>query len=317
MKKAEREMRTIFQITISLIAGAMLNQSCTKVSEPFYTVKSSVEVDTNYRSVLLEDYTGHQCVNCAPASKMANSIQDLYHGQVYAVAVHAGPFARPDPVSYKPYLEADFRCPTGNDWNGYSGFNIDVYPKGMVNRRPFNGATSFGTSNWNEAVKLAVGLPKVAVMTVNNTFNDQTNLLNSKVEAKFLVAYTGTVNLTVCLLEDSIYGGQLNNVAGDSIPIIKNFRFMHMLRGSLNGSWGEEIAINPASGMLISKPFTFDFTPTSWVPGHCSVIAFITDAGTKEVLHVAKSTITPPLRAERGLGGEVSSQGGEGVGGVR
>jgi hypothetical protein len=41
---------------------------------------------------------------------------------------------------------------------------------------------------------------------------------------------------------------------------------------------------------LISKSYSFDFTPTTWVPEHCSVIAFITDADTKEVLQVTKST---------------------------
>ena len=126
-------------------------------------------------------------------------------------------------------------------------------------------------------------------MTVNNAFNGGSKLLTSKVEVKFLTGYTGKVNLTVCILEDSIYGGQLNTVEGDSIPIIKNFRFMHLLRGSLTGSFGDEIAVNPLADGFISKSYSFDFTPKSWVPSHCSVIAFITDADTKEVLHVAKS----------------------------
>jgi hypothetical protein len=281
-------MKTIFQITILLIVGTGMLQSCTKVSEPYYTVKS-VYVDTTKRSVLLEDYTGHLCVNCAPAATIAATIQELNHGQVYVIAVHAGSFARPNPVSYPPYLEADYRCATGNDWYGYSGFNIDGNPKGMVNRRPYNGDISFGTSDWNQAVQVAVGLPKLAVMTVNNTFNTGSKLLNSKVDVKFLAGYTGKVNLTVCILEDSIYGGQLNIIPPDSTPIIRNFRFMHMLRGSLNGSFGEEIAINPATDALVSKSYSFDFGTQTWVPGHCSVIAFITDADTKEVLHVVKS----------------------------
>lgn len=282
-------MRTIFPIAILMIAGAALFQSCTKVTEPYYTVKSSNYGDTTKRSVLLEDYTGHLCVNCAPAAKIAGTIQDLYHGQVHVIAVHAGSFARPNPTSYPPYLSADYRCPAGNDWNAYSGFNIDANPKGMVNRRPYKGKPSFGTSDWNQAVEVAAALPKVAVMTVYNTFDGQTRLLNSGVHVNFLQGYTGKVNLTVCILEDSIYGGQLNNVPPDSVPIIKNFRFMHLLRGALNGSFGEEIAVNPASGTLITKSYNFDFTPTTWVPEHCSVIAFISDATTKEVLHVAKS----------------------------
>ncbi|MCX6305070.1 MAG: Omp28-related outer membrane protein [Bacteroidetes bacterium] len=281
-------MKAIFQITIFLLFGVMLLQSCTKVSEPYYTVKSII-VDTTKRPVLLEDYTGHLCVNCAPAAEVATTIRDLNPGLVYIIAVHAGSFAKPNPVSYPPYLAADYTCAAGNDWYGYSGFNINVNPKGMVNRLPYKGKISFGPSEWYEAVKVADVLPRMAVMTVHNTFSSQTKQLNSKVEVKFLAGMTSKVNLTVCILEDSIYGGQLNDKT-----IIYNYRFMHMLRGSLNGSFGEEIAVNPVAGDLITKSYSFDFTPVSWVPGHCSVIAFISDADTKEVFHVAKSgEITP------------------------
>ncbi len=283
-------MKTIFPITIVLFFGAVFLQSCSKISEPYYTVKSVI-VDTTKRSVLLEDYTGHLCVNCAPAGKIANTIQTLYSGQVYVIAVHAGSFAKPNPTSYPPYLEADYRCSTGNDWN--TSFGIEVYPRGMVNRRPYKGSISFGTSDWNQAVEVAVGLPKVAVMTVHNTYSSQTKLLSAKIDVKFLIGYAGKVNLTVCILEDSIYGGQLNIIPPDSTPIIRNYRFMHMLRGALNGSFGEEIASSPATGNLVSKSYTFDFTGTSWVPEHCSIITFISDGDTKEVLHVIKS---PDLR---------------------
>jgi hypothetical protein len=282
-------MKPILQITLLLLAGTLLFPSCSKVDEPYYTVKSA-NVDTTLRSVLLEDYTGHLCVNCAPAATVSGTIQDLYEGQVFVVAVHAGQFARPNPSSYYPYLTADYRCAAGNDWFGYSGFNIDGNPKGMVNRRPYQGKISFGTDQWSQAVQAAVILPKIAVMTVHNTFTPSTKLLNARVDVNFLLGYTGKVNLTVCILEDSIYGGQLNIIPPDSTPIIKNFRFMHLLRGSLTGSFGDEIVASPASGVLISKSYSFDFTPTTWVPEHCSVIAFITDADTKEVLQVTKST---------------------------
>jgi hypothetical protein len=286
-------MKPFKQILFLLFSGALLLHSCTKVSEPYYTVKS-VTVDTNKRTVLLEDYTGHLCVNCAPAATLAATIRDAYEGEVLVISVHAGSFARPNPASFPPYLEGDYRCATGNDWYGYDLFNINVNPKGMVNRRPYNGSISFGTSDWNEAVKVAADLPKISFMKVNNTYNSQSKIMNTKVDIRFLDTYQGKVNLTVCILEDDIYGGQLNNIPPDSIPIIKIFRFMHVLRGSLNGSFGEEIAVNPAMGMVISKSYTYDFTPTTWVPEHCSVIAFISDADSKEVLHVAKSPDLAP-----------------------
>ena len=240
---------------------------------------------------MLEDYTGHLCVNCAPAATIANTIQELYKGQVYVIAVHAGIFARPSPTQYPPYLSADYTCAAGNDWLGYSAFNISGNPQGMVNRRPFTGNISFGPSDWNQAVKAAVVLPKVAIMTVHSTYDDDSRLMNSTVEVKILQSYPGKVTLTVCILEDSIYGGQLNIVKPDSTPIIKIFRFMHMLRGSLNGSFGEQIADNPKANEYFNKSFSFDFTTESWIPKNCSVIAFISDANTLEVLHVVKSPV--------------------------
>jgi hypothetical protein len=282
-------MKTTIHLMIILLLGILMFQGCTKVSEPYYTIKSVV-VDTNKRAVLLEDYTGHLCVNCAPAATFANTIEELNVGQVFVIAVHAGPFARPNPDSYPPYLAADYRCATGNDWYGYSGFNIDVNPKGMVNRRNYNGAISFDAYDWNEAVEEACELPKIAAMTVHQTINSETKILKTDIGVRFITGYTGQVNLTVCIVEDSIYGGQLNIIPPDSTPIIKNFRFMHVLRGSLNGSFGEGIAIDPDSHSIFSKTYTFDLSTTSWIPQHCSVIAFISDNETKEVLHVAKSS---------------------------
>ena len=35
-------MKTIFQISLFLLCGSLLLQSCTKVSDPYYTVKSVI-----------------------------------------------------------------------------------------------------------------------------------------------------------------------------------------------------------------------------------------------------------------------------------
>ena len=292
-------MKKLFHIFLYLLCGGLLLQSCTKISEPYSAVKS-VYVDTTKRSVLLEDYTGHTCVNCAPAAAMANTLQDLYRGQVYVIAVHAGSFANPQTDTTQsevkknyPYLIGDYRSATGNDWNNYAGFKIEQNPAGMVNRRLWKGSPSFIPSEWYSAIQVAVALPKVAIMSMNNSFNAQTKALTTKVNVKFLINYTGPVSLTTCILEDSIYGGQLNNIKPDSTPIIKNFRFMHVLRGSLisGESFGSQIANNPVPSEYVAKSYSFDFSGKSWIPKHCSVIAFISDANTKEVLHVIKSPV--------------------------
>ncbi len=291
--KKKSEMKRIFQIASILFLGSVLFQACTKVSEPYYTVKAVI-ADTNIRNVLLEDYTGHTCVNCAPAAKSASAFADLYKGQVFVISVHAGSFARPNFVLYPPYLKADYTCATGNDWYSTSLFNIDQNPKGMVNRRAYNGKVSFVPTEWGGAIEAALKLPKAAVMSMTNSFDTGSRTISAHVQTKFLLKFTNPVNLCVCILEDSIYGGQENKVDGDSIPIIKNFRFMHMLRGSINGSFGEQIAATADVNTLVTKNYTFAFGTKTWNPAHCSLIAFISDADTKEVLHVIKTPFKLP-----------------------
>ena len=278
-----------------LLFISVLLLQCTKIDEPYshYTIKPVV-IDTNTRTILLEDYTGHTCVNCAPAAKTANTLQEAYKGQVFVIGVHAGSFAKPDLTHYVPYLTADYTSAAGNEWYSYSGFNIDQNPKGMVNRRPYKTKISFLPSDWNNAIDSVLKLPKAAIMVLNNTYNSANRTVSIQVDTKFLLGFTSPVNLCVCILEDSIHGGQLNSIKPDSTPIIKNFTFMHILRGSVNGSFGEEIAASPAANAIYSKTYSFDFTPKSWVPAHCSVIAFIMDAGTREVLHVTKSPVIRP-----------------------
>lgn len=283
-------MKNIRHILFPL-AAFLIFAACSKIEEPYATLKS-VTGDTTKRAVLLEDYTGHLCVNCASAGKTANSLQELYHGQVFTMAVHAGPFARPSD-EYAPYLQANYENINGKEWYNYGGFNILANPSGMVNRRPYKGKVSFLPPDWAGAIEYATALPKVAIMTVSNSWDNTSKTLNSKVQVRFLESYTGKVTLTVCILEDNIINGQLNNdPKTDSVPIIKQYRFMHMLRGSLNGTFGEEIATDPAANALFSKLYSNNLADKPWVFSNCSVLAFISDDNTKEVLHVAKSAFT-------------------------
>ncbi|MEI7983042.1 MAG: Omp28-related outer membrane protein, partial [Bacteroidota bacterium] len=219
---------------------------------------------------------------------------ELYKGQVFVISVHAGDFAEPDSTdpNYGRYLKDNFICQAGTDWFTYKPFNIDQNPKGMVNRLPYKTKTSFLPADWAGAIGASVALPKAAIISISNNYDSVAKILTANIGMRFLTGLSGNINLCVCVLEDSIYGGQLNSKPGDSTPIIKKFRFMDVLRGSLNGSWGELIATNPATNFSMSKPFKINFNDQpKWVARHCNIVAFIMDADTKEVYHVAKMAV--------------------------
>src|SRR5512133_2768801 len=70
--------------------------SCDKLDEPYAVKKTGSDTITGpVRKVLLEDYTGHKCVNCPKAAMDARVMEEALGGRLILMAVHAGYFAEP------------------------------------------------------------------------------------------------------------------------------------------------------------------------------------------------------------------------------
>jgi len=266
---------------------AWLFPSCDKLSEPYAVVKPAGG-DTTKRMVLLEDYTSHKCVNCPLATIMAHDLENLYKGQVFVVAVHATYFATPDPSGD---FTADYRTEAGTLWSNY--FKIESAPNGLVNRAFFSGKNIYMSPKlWGGAVQVAVELPKAAIMTMKNSYNESTRTLTTSIDTKFLLQLQGNFNLIACILEDSIVSPQQNkDTLAGPVPIIKDYVFMDMLRGTMNGSWGEQLTTSVDLSKIYNKLYTFKF-PENWISEHCWVLAFIYSEDNKEIYHVIKTKAT-------------------------
>ncbi len=280
-------MKVIKPILPIIFLTAWLFQSCDKLSEPYAEVKPSGG-DTTMRMVLIEDYTGHKCVNCPLAAIMAHDLEKLYAGQVYVMAIHATYFATPDPSGD---FTADYRTEAGNEWSSY--FKIESAPSGLVNRTYYSGKNTYMSPKlWGGAVQAAVELPKAAIMTMKNTYTESTRTLNTSIDTRFLVQMEGTFNLITCILEDSIISPQQNNdtLAGP-VPIIKDYVFMNMLRGTINGNWGEQLTTSVDLTKVYKKSYTYQF-PENWESEHCWTLSFIYNSDTREICHVIKTKVT-------------------------
>jgi hypothetical protein len=280
-------MKSVKYIAPALLPLLLLFQSCDKLEAPYAEVRPSGG-DTTSRPVLLEDYTGHKCVNCPLAAIGAHDLEELYSGQVYVMAVHATYFATPDPSGD---FTADYRTEAGTAWSEY--YKIQSAPNGMVNRTFFSGKNVYmGPKLWGGAVEKAVELPKAAIMKINNLYNSGTRTLNTMIDTRFLAQMEGGFSLVACILEDSIVSPQQNNdtLAGP-VPVIKDYVYMDMLRGSMNGSWGEQLtaAIDPSK--VYRKEYSF-VIPQDWEPSHLGVLAFIYAESSREIFHVTKAKAT-------------------------
>lgn len=271
--------------TISaLVLFAALLSSCSKVEPPYYTVRE-VTIDTNLRSVLLEDYTGMKCQNCPEAAEVAKTLEGLYMNQVFVIAVHAGYFANPDsnnPTS--PFYSQDFRNATSQTW--MSTFKVVTNPLGLVNRAYYNSTTQLTVqaAEWPNAVAAQVKLPKAAVMSMHNgiTIAKGDTTLTTSVQLRFLQKLEGKYNLCVCITEDSIVGVQQ---VGSTIK--HDYVFNDLLRGAINGYFGEQITAANDTVTVIKKDYTQKLSG-KWNADNLNVVAFILNGDTKQVYHIIK-----------------------------
>ncbi len=279
-------MKKIFVIVAGLLVLAWVS-SCDKLDEPYMTVKKDTdETGKVVRRVLLEDYTGHTCVNCPEASLVAEGLEGGYNGRLIVIAVHAGYYATAYPTGD---FTANYTSTAGNDW--FTDFEVQVNPKGMVNRTAYEGSLVLGSDQWGNAVESQMALPQQANLTIEATFDTSSGQVQATLDSKFMAVLSGSYSLTVCITEDSLISPQKNNnpEVGPT-PIIYDYVFMNVLRGSVNGSYGEVLTTAVDTSKTIEKNYNFTLDP-SWNPKHLNLVAFISNAETKEIIQAAKEPL--------------------------
>jgi hypothetical protein len=261
--------------------------SCDKLDEPYAVKKEGGDTSTTMkRKVLLEDYTGHKCVNCPSAAKAAHTIEAASNEGLVIIAVHAGFFATPGTAPFT----ADYRTAAGNDWN--TEFGINAWPAGLINRTPYEGAlVLYDYGQWGNAINAQMELPQEANIGISSDFDAGSRLLEITLETKFLAGLEGTYNLTVCITEDSIIGPQKNSdTLVGTVPVIENYIFMDLLRATINGTWGEEITSSVDTTVTYTRSYNFTMD-AAWIPKNCHVVAFVSRADSKNIIQAEKQAV--------------------------
>lgn len=298
--KIKYNLAPLWWIQAFLTLTVILFTACDKIAEPYLIATGTIDtvacpapifptITTHIKRVLLEDYTGHTCVNCPSAALSTHNLKGQYGDKLVVIAVHAGFFAKPSNTGNYTY---DFRTPAGTDWDNYFGIGAIGNPNGMVNRRKINNTYVIAPSGWSNAVAgMVAETPQIDIQIINEYSTDGKKLC-THVQTQFLQAIDKNLKLIVALAEDSIVAPQKNNdpLVGTT-PEILYYVHMHALRGTITSTWGTAIAafgtVNPTS---ISNSFVYQLAD-NWIPANCRVVAFVYDDDTKEVLQAAEAKV--------------------------
>jgi len=166
-----------FLLAIFFPLTVFLFSACDKIEEPYLISTGNAdtaacpapefpEITTHIKRVLLEDYTGHTCVNCPSAAVISHDLKEQYGDQLVLIAVHAGFFAKPTNTGNYTF---DFRTTAGTAWDDQFGIGRIGNPNGMVNRRKINNTFVVPPSGWSGAVDgMVAEIPQLDIQIINN-----------------------------------------------------------------------------------------------------------------------------------------------------
>ena len=246
-------------------------------------VKDSVMVTTKH--VLLEDFTGHKCVNCPEAAIAAHDLSEALNHKLIIYSVHAGYYATPDETGN---YTADFRCTEGEEL--YNDFAAFANPIALIDRVKFNGAVLIGAGNWEDAVMDELAKDNTVDLKVRNIYYPDLDKIQISVSTTFLSATADPYKLVVYIVEDGIVSPQKNNNAaiGPS-PDWLNYEHRNIVRTSVNSTYGGFITADGMvqTGAEYTNHFIFPLNPL-WVAANCNLIAYVYNDVTKEIMQVAE-----------------------------
>lgn len=286
-------MKNIGWLLLSCFAALTLCvSSCDEIDGPYGV--SATPTDTGngeevLRKVLVEEFTGHICQACPNAHRELKRLEGAYGERIIAIGIHAGFFARTDIYASQGF-NYDFSCPEGiaiaTDFNVIN----QPFPKGMVNRVQDAGsgnALILDWGAWENEIDEQLLVPAQAGLQVAPSFNAGTNQIAAEVEVKALDAISEAVRLTVYFTEDSIVKPQKDGSAN-----VPDYVHRHVLRGALNGTYGEDLG-PLAKGVVLNRTYSAALRPADAVASRIYLVAVLTNDATGEVIQAEEVKLIP------------------------
>lgn len=268
----------------------LLFTACETVDEADrWTEPQPIEMKKN---VLVEDFTGQNCVNCPAAAALLHDLTGSSMGEhIVAVSIHGGALAMG--IDKSPLGLA---TEIGEKYNTF--FGVQAWPSGMIDRTDGNGnaGKTCDFTSWTAAIVNQLSKELITELDINTTYDAATRELHVTVGARPADGPHGELNsgmtLTVWLTESNITGFQKFSDHNDT-----QYVHNHVLRDCLSHPYGDYIVENATFGEnTLDLNYTYTIPATygrnKWAvnPEQMSVVAFVTDYR-GEVLQVVDAPV--------------------------
>jgi hypothetical protein len=234
---------------------------------------------TYEKKVALIEFTGHLCTNCPDAHRSINLLEEIYGDKLIPIAIHAGHYAR---IEAGAGFTSDYKTSEGTEI--YQEFGTPATPVGIINSVNKNNLSS--SSAWSSEIDAFIESEPLIGINISNSFSSVDNKLTTEIYFEALENLNSELQLIVCLTEDSIISKQI-----DDGVIIDDYIHRHVLRKIMTETWGNPIltaSILDGDNNILSLEMILN---ENWNKNNCSVVAFIYDNESKEILNAEEKKI--------------------------
>ncbi len=282
-------MNRISKTLCALLIGCLVLAGCDKIEGDYYVIVNNEEVTVDfpdidpasvYRKVLVEEFTGHRCVNCPQGHQILESLHQQYGDTLVTVGIHYGALAKPQGSIYS----YDFRTEAGNTIG--DSYNIDAIPSAIMNRNYKSGG--WQREQWATVIR-EIDRSKVrAAVQIINEYDPEDMVLKANVKVTMLQDYPYPLNIVAYVIEDGVVKPQKDG-SEDILDYVHN----HVLRTAITDPVGFPIQYGALlyAGDTDTFAASINLSKTDWVPGNCQVVAFVYDPSNGDVLQVETAKV--------------------------
>lgn len=216
------------------------------------------------KMVLIEDFTGEECVNCPKSHDSITSLIQMYPGRVAAVALYNYP---QDITEDLPLVTQD-----AEDLGNYLG-PILGWPAGVVDRQPFGfgGTYPILYTQYQLYTEQELSLMPDCNISLDASYDASSRTVDVFVTVEYTAAVSAINHLSVSLCEDSVIAFQVTE-GGTVDDYVQN----HVLRTMCTPSAGVLLGEDNSAGRVYVKEFK-TVLDAGWNPDHLDIVAFVHD----------------------------------------
>lgn len=237
--------------------------------------------------VVVEDFSGVQCVNCPQGNAAVEVILDAHPEQAIGLTIHGGDLAIPYPDSAHDFVSEETA-----ELNSF--LEIIGWPAATFDRVQIAGQQNVFVlgqfSSWLAFAEARMLEETIVNVNIDNIWDEESRTVTTEITATYTEDDPELHKLSIFLVESHILDPQL-----DVIGKIEDYEHNHIVRDMFTIATGTSLSDeNPTAGLTVVKAFELLNIPESWDIENCHVVAMVHRQGESlEVLQGAEKHVIP------------------------